>query len=652
MVETKLEDEVIEIFKYIDAGENFLLSGGAGSGKTYSLVSVINEIEKHEPNSSIACITYTNAAVHEIEHRVSGNNLFVSTIHDFLWENISSFQNELKTIILKLINDPDTKINSPTGEIPYANDFEDGITYKEHLKIGKGEISHDEVILVAYYMFQEYVKLSDILKDRYDYILVDEYQDTSPYVVKILLDELSKSKKKNIIGFFGDSMQAIYDDGVGDLNHYIKNGSVKEVRKQQNRRNPESVMNLSNKIRVDGLEQVPSSDNNAPNMENGTVKSGDIKFIYSKVFDMGHIKSLDIFNKWDFKDSKETKELRLTHNLIADEAGFASLMNIYDTDPIIKFKSEFNKFIKKNDIKINENDTFDNVIDSVPSWIYSNRAKVVDNRGKTYKEVLLQNMESEKLYEYIKEWPYLKVKRMYFDKDNLISDKKEIDEEKSTQSKRDRLIRHLFKIQEVKILYETKMYNDFLRKTSYKITRNSDKIEIKAKVDKLVEMKGNTIEEVIEFANNSGLCIKDDKINNFINEEDYLYWRVKQIPYSEFEKLYSYLEGYVPLSTQHKIKGNEFHNVLVLLDSGGWTKYNFNYLFNPEFGQTLKPKERESFERVLLRTEKLFYVCCTRAKENLVVFFQEPSDEVKAKATEWFGKDNIIDIDAYKKNEN
>jgi DNA helicase-2/ATP-dependent DNA helicase PcrA len=261
-------------------------------------------------------------------------------------------------------------------------------------------------------------------------------------------------------------------------------------------------------------------------------------------------------------------------------------------------------------------------------------------------------MESEKLYEYIKEWPYLKVKRMYFDKDNLISDKKEIDEEKSTQSKRDRLIRHLFKIQEVKILYQTKMYNDFLRKTSYKITRNSDKTEIKAKVDKLVEMKGNTIEEVIEFANNSGLCIKDDKINNFINEEDYLYWRVKQIPYSEFEKLYSYLEGYVPLSTQHKIKGNEFHNVLVLLDSGGWTKYNFNYLFNPEFGQTLKPKERESFERVLLRTQKLFYVCCTRAKENLVVFFQEPSDEVKAKAIEWFGKDNIIDIDTYKKNEN
>lgn len=645
MVETKLEDEVIEIFKYIDADENFLLSGGAGSGKTYSLVSVINEIAKREPNSSIACITYTNAAVREIEQRVSGNNLYVSTIHDFLWENISSFQNELKKMILKLINDPDAKINSPTGEIHYANDFEDGITYKEHLRIGKGEISHDEVILVAYHMFQEYVKLSDILKDRYDYILVDEYQDTSPYVVKILLDELSKSKKKNIIGFFGDSMQAIYEDGVGNLNHYIKNGSVKEVRKKQNRRNPELVINLANRIRIDGLEQVPSADKNAPNMENGIIKSGDIKFIYSKAFDVGYIKSLDIFNKWDFKDSKKTKELRLTHNLIADEAGFASLMKIYDSDPIIKFKSEFNKYIKENNIKINENDNFDNVIDSVSSWVYSARARVKENRGKTYKEVLLQNIESEKLYEHIKEWPYLKVKKIYFDKDNLISDKKEIDEEKSTQSKRDRLIRHLFKINEVIVLYQTKMYNDFLRKTSYKISKNSDKAEIKAKVDKLIEMKSNTIEEVIEFANNSGLCIKDDKINAFINEEEYLYWRVKQIPYLEFEKLYSYLEGYVPLSTQHKIKGNEFDNVLVLLDSGGWNNYNFNYLFNPEFGKTRKPKEIESFERVLLRTQKLFYVCCTRAKENLVVFCKDPSDDMKIKAEDWFGKENLVDID-------
>ena len=43
MVEEKLEPEVVQIFEHIKNGKNFLLSGGAGSGKTYSLVQVIKK---------------------------------------------------------------------------------------------------------------------------------------------------------------------------------------------------------------------------------------------------------------------------------------------------------------------------------------------------------------------------------------------------------------------------------------------------------------------------------------------------------------------------------------------------------------------------------------------------------------------------------
>ena len=77
MVETrlKLEPEVQEIFAAIDAKKNFLLSGGAGSGKTYSLVQVIRQVIEEHPSSKIACMTYTNAAVKEIEERLTGLNL-------------------------------------------------------------------------------------------------------------------------------------------------------------------------------------------------------------------------------------------------------------------------------------------------------------------------------------------------------------------------------------------------------------------------------------------------------------------------------------------------------------------------------------------------------------------------------------------------
>lgn len=66
-----LEPEVVEIFQSIDDGRNFLLSGGAGSGKTYSLVNVIRQAIAENPTAKVACMTYTNAAVKEIEERVN-----------------------------------------------------------------------------------------------------------------------------------------------------------------------------------------------------------------------------------------------------------------------------------------------------------------------------------------------------------------------------------------------------------------------------------------------------------------------------------------------------------------------------------------------------------------------------------------------------
>ena len=45
-------------------------------------------------------------------------------------------------------------------------------------------------------MFGEYPKLCDILKSRYPFIMIDEYQDTFTAVIEILLSHLKKSKKK------------------------------------------------------------------------------------------------------------------------------------------------------------------------------------------------------------------------------------------------------------------------------------------------------------------------------------------------------------------------------------------------------------------------------------------------------------------------
>ena len=104
--------------------------------------------------------------------------------------------------------------------------------------------------------------------------------------------------------------------------------------------------------------------------------------------------------------------------------------------------------------------------------------------------------------------------------------------------------------------------------------------------------------------------------------------------FKEFQNLYKYLEGYTPFSTQHKTKGAEFNNVLVALDNGGWNNYNFKNLFL----ETGNPN-------VLERTQKLFYVCCTRAKENLAVYFVNPTQPVIEKAKLWFEEGDVVDLD-------
>jgi DNA helicase-2/ATP-dependent DNA helicase PcrA len=633
MAQSRLEPEVISIFEHIENGKNFLLSGGAGSGKTYSLVQVIKEIIDKNPTSKVACMTYTNAAVKEIEERVNHNNLQVSTIHDFLWANIKSFQKELKNSLITLMNDNDSKIKS-VDELLVSNDYfdelEDGIQYKEYVSLKDGIISHDEVLILANYMFKTYSKLSDIIKDKFKFILIDEYQDTSPLVVEIFLTHLKQSNRKNIIGFFGDAMQSIYDEGIGDLSAYL-NTDVFEVQKKQNRRNPQLVINLANKVRTDGLTQEKSTDDNAPNMENGTIREGTIKFYYST----SDLTSLDELKRqlgWNFDETKETKELNLTHNLIAPKAGFEELMEIYDSDKIIDYKNRIKKYIKDNKITTNFSDkTFGEVIEILSNGKMGRELNQVKPTAgmQTFIDSHQEQFQEAKIY------LYEEFRKIYLSKDALIDDKKQDTEDENKKgSKRDNLIKHLFKIQTNINLYQEKKYNEFLRKTEYKITRVSDKKNIKEYVETLNTMTDSTIEEVINYACESGICKKDDKLNSFIEKNQYLYNRVKDLKFEIFQNLFKYLEGYTPFSTQHKIKGAEFNDVLVILDNGKWNNYNFENLFLAN-----------GSESVLKRTQKIFYVCCTRAKKNLAVFYNNPSAEVINKAKEWFGETNIVELE-------
>ncbi len=143
-----------------------------------------------------------------------------------------------------------------------------------------------------------------------------------------------------------------------------------------------------------------------------------------------------------------------------------------------------------------------------------------------------------------------------------------------------------------------------------------------------------TIGEVIDIAQRNSLVGKDDVLEKYKLANPYVFHRVSQVPYQEFRCLYQYLGGTTPFSTQHKTKGAEYDNVFVILDNGNWRNYNFEKLFTSE----------DLTNPVVKRTRKLFYVCCTRAKKNLAVYYKCPSQQVLDKALEWFGEENIMEI--------
>ena len=631
MVTEGLETEVLEIFSHIHQGHNFLLSGGAGSGKTYSLVQVIKTALEKNPTSMIACMTYTNSAVKEIERRVNHKNLSVTTIHDFLWDNIKGFQKDLKQQLINLINDENSAINSTDAplSLDYFDNLKDGIQYKEWLRINEGIISHDEVLELANAMFKNSKLLCDILKDKFKFIFVDEYQDTNPLVIDIFLTQIKKSSKKNIIGFFGDSMQSIYDESIGDLNAFIASGDVFEIQKTQNRRNPKSVIDLANRLRNDGLTQIPSDDFHAPNMLNGVLKHGNIKFVYSSSEDIQYIKAKI---GWNFDDILQTKELNLTHNLIAPQAGFQTLMDIYDKDKILEYKKRVVDYIKTNNIDDDfTGSTFKDVISQLGISPTPMQKAFIDDHLELFDKAL--------------ETKFLALSKIFADKNSLIDDKKHSAlEEGKKGSKRDAIIKHLFKIENNIFLYRSNQYNDFIRKTEFHISSIQSKRDIRTIIETLEAMSTSSIQEVIEYADMKNICKKDDKLLQFIEENQYLYDRIKNVEYQQFRKLYLYLEGYTPFSTQHKIKGEEFDNVFVVMDNGGWNNYNFEYLFDGTLYNGLTPAKKRSYPNILSRTQKIFYVCCTRAKEKLVIFFHSPSSQVVNQAEKWFGSENLSEV--------
>lgn len=325
------------IAECLAGGRSFVLDAGAGAGKTYSLVEGLKKLcvppvadRLRRDGQQIACITYTNVAKDQVIERIQGNPLVrVSTIHDFLWSTLQPHQQALRQALLELNaalpKGSARRVDQTELEARAAERFE--VTYSDRgSKFLEGRIYHDDLLSIARIAYARYDKLSRIVSSRYPFIFIDEYQDTSEAVIDILLRRMLPLVGGSLVlGFFGDKMQNIYHHGehkgIGELPPELV-ASLEVIVKRENRRCSLRVMDVLNKIRTD-ISQIPG-DNNAP---------GDVAYIRvaAGADEAGLQRARDLLTgtlNWDLAGTG-TRELYLTHRLIARKAGFADLLQAF-----------------------------------------------------------------------------------------------------------------------------------------------------------------------------------------------------------------------------------------------------------------------------------------------------------------------------------
>jgi DNA helicase-2/ATP-dependent DNA helicase PcrA len=139
-----------------------------------------------------------------------------------------------------------------------------------------------------------------------------------------------------------------------------------------------------------------------------------------------------------------------------------------------------------------------------------------------------------------------------------------------------------------------------------------------------------SLNEVLLFIHDQGLLPLHERVESNLNdanedldgEKNLALREAFKVPLNQLQHYYTYVRDESPFSTQQGVKGLEFERVMVIMDDQEAKGFQFSY--SKLFGTKEKTKadvdnEAEGKDTSILRTQRLFYVACTRAKESLAL---------------------------------
>ena len=294
--------------EYIDGPS--LVIAGAGSGKTrvltYKIAYLLSQGMKPW---SIMALTFTNKAAREMKERIGklvGNDLaqhlYMGTFHsifsrilraeaehigfnnNFTIYDESNSRSLIKAIVKEMGLDDKkykpaavhAKISMAKNNLMSAADYESDAAIFEQNKraqmpeVGKIFVAYvqrckqanamdfDDLLTLTYQLFREHEDIRHKYAARFDYVLVDEYQDTNHVQMSIVM-QLCQEKQR--VCAVGDDSQSIYSfrganiDNI--LNYQRQFQGTRLFKLEQNYRSTQTIVEAANSLIRHNRNQIP-----------------------------------------------------------------------------------------------------------------------------------------------------------------------------------------------------------------------------------------------------------------------------------------------------------------------------------------------------------------------------------------------------------
>lgn len=458
--------------------------------------------------------------------------------------------------------------------------------------LNKVSFGHDGLLEIVKLLFDTYPMFKKIISDRYDYIFIDEYQDTKSSIIEAFIS-MTEVENKFTIGLFGDSMQSIFKEGIGNVATYIESGALYSIQKKDNYRCSYEVLELINTLRLDDVvQEVALAKSSNGQIEDEDTRHGEVKIFYSIYESKPNVRSLpedkeaylsavESLIEIAQKETLNAKTLLLTNKAIAEKEGFLCLYNIFNDRYSTEVTDRMDDFLSKSGVT-----ELCELSYNYMAKKYNEVVVKIKNTGFDIKnmndKVRLQKAFSS----------FIETDRSLFDAINFAIDSKLIKQPDS--------LKYMLKSNE-RFMLELKqdsIYQDF------RIHYNSG---------------GNTYARIAKLMRLESEGEFNDLVKRYKKEVFITDIFSSDTNFSDAMCYFKYINENSSNITMHKTKGSSLDSVIVVMEEFFWTsEYDFSLLhLEGDFNQRKKDN-----------SQKLIYVACSRARKNLTcVKLIKPEEE-------------------------